>query len=488
MKRMVPKNNISYIPISQLHIENQPPVKNKTVLEIICKTMKRKIYMLLILSAIVLIWVFVYYKLLNHRFELPEPLQKLRQIFGDGKAKARQGREDLTENIFIPPISDRSCLKQFQIDRNATVLRIVIVAHGERVNQAIVSMKAIILVTNYNIFFHIFTDDNHIRKNTFKNELESWAAFSQMWMGYSLHRLHFPQHENQKEWLNLFKVAAAQRLFLADTLIDIDAVLYIDTDVLFLRPPEDLWESFHSFEINQIAGLTYECQTTVGCWYNDNLNHPYFKPFGLNSGVMLMNLTRMRKLKWETQLISIYKEYKRAPLTWGDQDILNIYFFKNPEKLYIFSCSWNYRARFCMYGNTCADSRKDGVYALHGNQGVFVNPKAQPEFHAVYNAYKKYKIKTSDFQKDITQKIYKVLSQQKFLKTGCGRMKNQTLKYLSCHNNSKQITFHNIDYRPNVLLNYDDPIDVTSNSPPNKVHATLVDIASNSLADKIGTE
>lgn len=46
---------------------------------------------------------------------------------------------------------------------------------------------------------------------------------------------------------------------------------------------------------------------------------------GVNSGVMLMNLTRMREFHWVDYVIPIYKKYK-LKITWGDQDIINIIF------------------------------------------------------------------------------------------------------------------------------------------------------------------
>ena len=46
---------------------------------------------------------------------------------------------------------------------------------------------------------------------------------------------------------------------------------------------------------------------------------------GVNSGVMLMNLTRMREVKWLDEIVPYYKKYKYA-ITWGDQDLINIYF------------------------------------------------------------------------------------------------------------------------------------------------------------------
>jgi UDP-xylose:glucoside alpha-1,3-xylosyltransferase len=46
---------------------------------------------------------------------------------------------------------------------------------------------------------------------------------------------------------------------------------------------------------------------------------------GLNSGVMLMRMDRMRQVEWSDQMWPIYTQYKHN-LTWGDQDVLNVIF------------------------------------------------------------------------------------------------------------------------------------------------------------------
>ena len=40
---------------------------------------------------------------------------------------------------------------------------------------------------------------------------------------------------------------ATQRLFLPRVLAEEDAVVYLDTDTLFMRPPEELWAQFAHF-------------------------------------------------------------------------------------------------------------------------------------------------------------------------------------------------------------------------------------------------
>ena len=46
---------------------------------------------------------------------------------------------------------------------------------------------------------------------------------------------------------------------------------------------------------------------------------------------MLMNLTRLRQSSWVPALENYYKEYK-LKITWGDQDLINIYFHFYPRK------------------------------------------------------------------------------------------------------------------------------------------------------------
>ena len=110
-----------------------------------------------------------------------------------------------------------------------------------------------------------------------------------------------------------------------------DSVIYIDTDVLMLRPPEDLWEFFEKFNKTQLAGLAPEGEVPAIGWYNRFARHPYYGALGVNSGVMLMNLTRMRRVRWNDDIYPIFKQY-RYDITWGDQDILNILFHFKPGK------------------------------------------------------------------------------------------------------------------------------------------------------------
>ncbi|GLH01971.1 Uncharacterized protein GBIM_08026 [Gryllus bimaculatus] len=172
----------------------------------------------------------------------------------------------------------------------------------------------------------------------------------------------------------------------------VDSLLYVDTDTLFLGPVENVWRHFEKMNSSQIAALAPEHEDPNTGWYNRFARHPYYGKLGVNSGVMLMNLTRMRAFQWTAYVIPIYKEYK-LKITWGDQDIINIIFHFHPEKLYIYPCRYNYRPDHCMYMNVCKSANDEGVAVLHGSRGSFHAIK-QPPFHAIYKAMEEYQLGT----------------------------------------------------------------------------------------------
>lgn len=116
-----------------------------------------------------------------------------------------------------------------------------------------------------------------------------------------------------------------------------ESLLYVDTDILFLSPVSDIWKFFTKFNDSQIAALSPEHEDANIGWYNRFARHPYYGQLGVNSGVMLMNLTRMRQFKWEEHVLPIHKEYKLR-ITWGDQDIINILFYYHPGNYDFFRC------------------------------------------------------------------------------------------------------------------------------------------------------
>jgi len=277
---------------------------------------------------------------------------------------------------------------KYSVSRNQEVVHLALAACGEEVDrfeEATTLLKSAVLFTTYPIHFHIFADD--YLKPKFEEEISGWPDSVKSKLTYSVKLVQFPQ-DKKETWKKLFKLCASQRVFLPDLLTDVDKLLYVDTDILFLRPVEDIWAYFHQFNSTQLAGLAWEHLQQSISWYARFAKHPYYGPYGINSGVMLMDLAAMRKEDWSEKLGQYHKEYKLIP--WGDQDLINIYFSFYPEKLYTYDCDWNYRPDFCMYMSHCQPAEENGISIVHGNRRVYHNEK-QPAFKAVYQAIRDYR-------------------------------------------------------------------------------------------------
>lgn len=72
-------------------------------------------------------------------------------------------------------------------------------------------------------------------------------------------------------------------------------MLYVDTDIIFLQPVEDMWALLSQFNSRQLAAMAPEHEEPRIGWYNRFARHPYYGKTGINSGVMLMNMTRLRE-------------------------------------------------------------------------------------------------------------------------------------------------------------------------------------------------
>lgn len=258
------------------------------------------------------------------------------------------------------------------------------VACGDRVPETLVLLKSTLMFTLSKLNFFIFTEKN--LQNQFIDEFNKWPEFVKKKFTYSILEPKFPK-KNQEEWRKLFKLCASQRIFLPEILEQVDSLLYVDTDVLFLTDLEQVWSHFKNFNQTHLAALAPEHEDPNMGWYNRFARHPYYGRLGLNSGVMLMNLTRMREFDFVNKILPLYQTYKYN-ITWGDQCLLNILFKFYPERLYEYDCSWNYRPDHCMYGSNCRSAENNGAKILHGCRRVFQTDK-EPAFRDIYKAFEK---------------------------------------------------------------------------------------------------
>ncbi|KAK7103399.1 glucoside xylosyltransferase 1-like [Littorina saxatilis] len=210
---------------------------------------------------------------------------------------------------------------------------------------------------------------------------------------------------------------------------DVDAVVYVDADAVLLSPLDKMWNYFSRFNSTQMLALVAEHEDPKMGWYNKQSKIPYFLPLGLNSGVALMNLTRMRQVNFTKAIINYEHTYGRK-LAWFDQDLLNIFCRFSPDRFYQMDCSANYRGDHCAArhvhpNSTCKFADKHGVLVLHGSKRHFYS---NPTLKAVYQTFRTHDLK-SDQTAGLLNNLTKNLGQAKG-KSPCRNVSQIFLKHI----------------------------------------------------------
>lgn len=112
------------------------------------------------------------------------------------------------------------------------------------------------------------------------------------------------------------------RLMLPKLLPNVKKIIYCDTDVLFMKDLSDLFNV--DLDDNYIAGIL-DLSNINKVWKKQNTKfHELYQGEYINSGVLVMNLDKIRKYVDYDKIISMSKFDKR--LRFPDQEIINICF------------------------------------------------------------------------------------------------------------------------------------------------------------------
>ncbi|XP_076354892.1 glucoside xylosyltransferase 2-like [Tachypleus tridentatus] len=278
---------------------------------------------------------------------------------------------------------------------------------SSRIEEAITMMKSAVAMSHMPLHFIIMISEDI---NLLVMEKLSHIQLAAMTtVTYEIHLITYPTTVTTAEWVEMFKCGSTQRLFLGSALPHVDALIYCDIDLIFLRPVEELWQHLEVMSENQSIAMSRNAVTEGTGWYPSHSLHPFFSTTGLNAGVMLLNLTRYRYQDLEGRVVTIYANYKNT-LKYGDQDILNILLHNQTGLVKVLPCAWNFRTDFCDDANRCLDAEKHGVGGLHGNRKMFYRWKIEPLFFEIYESFRKFDLGTS-FHEQVRAHLEKTLKE-----------------------------------------------------------------------------
>ncbi|KER32470.1 hypothetical protein T265_01520 [Opisthorchis viverrini] len=134
-------------------------------------------------------------------------------------------------------------------------------------------------------------------------------------------------------------VGALSKMLVPDILpTSVTKAIVLDTDTLLNADILELWKLFDNFTQIQIFGMAWETDPLGP----ENAEIPIPKN-GVNSGVVLMHLSRMRRAKWSQLFEWAVREvlFQYGVLSIGEQSALNVLIQNRPELYYPIPCEWN---------------------------------------------------------------------------------------------------------------------------------------------------
>lgn len=133
---------------------------------------------------------------------------------------------------------------------------------------------------------------------------------------------------------------------------------------------------------------------------------PFPPPKGLNAGIVLMNLTKMREYKFTEKINRIHNDYYPAnkDIDMNDQHLLNILLYFDSGLFMEMPCQFNFWASSCFSGIYCPGAAEDpvGIQVIHGAGENFEEDYA---FWNVFDQYRKFSLSRHTTLEDLTQNL-----------------------------------------------------------------------------------
>eukprot|EP00794_Sanderia_malayensis_P017939 gene17939-19730_t len=266
--------------------------------------------------------------------ELEQSVNKLKEEL----AYSQNALHEIEQNKDMKSRVD--CRQGYNIAR-CQVLHIAIVCAGFKDSRRVVTLiKSILFYRKHPLHFHFISDSS--AQLALKKLFDTWLLQQVL--------VTFYDTEKSKPFIDWIPnrhysgIYGLMKLTLTELLPDsLDRTIVLDTDVFFLADIAELWSQFHNFTKRQAVGLV-ENQSK---WYLGNLFKNY-KPWpalgrGFNTGVILLDLRKLRRLKWaHLWRLTAEKELMNLLHTHlADQDIINAVIKDNPFLVYKMPCVWN---------------------------------------------------------------------------------------------------------------------------------------------------
>ncbi|MFQ6577799.1 glycosyltransferase family 8 protein [Enterococcus casseliflavus] len=295
-------------------------------------------------------------------------------------------------------------------------IKIVFITDENYFKNMVIAIESILVNTKSVVEFYIILDDDlneqFIQYKNYFLEKFKFSSFN------ILDTANITKKNNFKAKAHVSK-AAFIKIYLPNLLQSLDKVIYLDSDLILLDDIEKLWDlDIQDFKIGAVWNPDYKDDNK---YMEIPANTETF-----NSGVMILNLDKMRKDNSSEKLFDFL--VKKNHLTrLNDQAAFNAIFYNDWMELPI---EWNMQYKFFTEKASLYSKKKDEiVYALKNVSIVHFTSNSKPWQFRNTHPYKKVYL---TYYRELFGKIlYKDLSINSFLK----KIKEQlTLVYVKILN------------------------------------------------------
>ncbi|XP_045413869.1 LARGE xylosyl- and glucuronyltransferase 2 [Lemur catta] len=271
----------------------------------------------------------------------------------DGDPRAEQGGHNRSDcGPRLPP--------------KCELLHVAIVCAGHNSSREVITLvKSMLFYRKNPLHLHLVTDA--VARNILETLFHTWMVPAVRVSFYDAEKL-----KPQVSWIpnkHYSGLYGLMKLVLPSALPPgLARVVVLDTDVTFASDIAELWALFAHFSDKQVIGLV-ENQSD---WYLGNLwkNHRPWPALGrgFNTGVILLQLDRLRQAGWEQMWrVTASRELLTLPATsLADQDIFNAVIKEHPGLVQPLPCIWNVQLSDHTLAERCYSEASD-LKVIHWN-------------------------------------------------------------------------------------------------------------------------
>ena len=255
---------------------------------------------------------------------------------------------------------ERDCTRCDTLDIHIGMVSIGVNASRDMV----VTLKSILAHRSAALHIHVLVDS--ASNSALSTLFTSWPLEC---VQVSLHML--ANHTAEIAWVRTSHASGMyglSKLTYERVLPHVPRIIAVDTDLVFTRDVAELWALFDSFTETQMIGAVPQQSD----WYSGSRVKAEWRwpavDRGINSGVMLLHLDRMRYTRWRHTWTAL----ARAQLSGGstlaplaDQDVFNLAMTRKPDAFAVLPCVWNVQMHEYSGPYPCSDAR--GAAVIHWN-------------------------------------------------------------------------------------------------------------------------